>query len=369
MSKIRGSIRKDLPGYEHWSKALNSSPTLSDWDVLKLAVARNLDHQSQEATDCRWMRVLAKVVTGQMKFPTLDIVKEILYYPTYGDMRKVRPTIRATEGALASMAQGDNTWAEAFWRQCFEETECELGFIRHSSGVKPGTTVERVRNTRQALVAHFKKTAQSTDVDANHEGTFGLAAYALAILDELLRVGNSTSILGRLALRTLLECYVTLVYLSSSNDQAAWQAYRNYGAGQAKLAFLKLDDDSVTPPDYISLETLQLLANEDRWMEFTEINVGHWDNSNLRAMSEKAQVKAEYDRYYPWTSGFVHGNWAAVRNAVFDLCMNPLHRLHRVVRSETNTLEDVLPDACALVDKILQVVDSRFPTFSDRVSL
>jgi len=364
-------LLKGLPGYEHWARVLNITPVQGNWHDLKVAVAHTLDHQSQEATDCRWVRVLVKVIAGQLKLPDLETVKELIYYPNYGDMRKVRPMIRSVEGTFSIIDNNkSNTWPEVFWDQCMKDTECEVGFIHYIGGqIKPGTTRERVSQTRKALVAYYKQTLRTTDVDAEHEGTFGLAAYALAILDELLRLGNSTAILGRMGLRALLECYVTLAYLSSETDKNIWQVYRTYGAGQAKLAFLKFDDGSVTPPDYVRIETLELLANEDRWLEFTEINVGHWDNSNLRSMSEKAGVKAEYDRYYPWTSGFIHGNWAAVRNTSFDLCMNPLHRLHRIIRDQTNTLEDVLPDACVLVDKILEVVDKRYPVFPERVTV
>jgi hypothetical protein len=364
-------LLKALPGFEHWARVLNVAPVPSDWEALKVAVAHTLDHQSQEATDCRWVRVLAKVVAGQLKLPSPELAMGLLYYPNYGDMREIRSFIRAIEGCFSFDSKSEtNAWPAAFWEQCWKDTECETGFIHYEAGeIKPATTRERVSQVRKALVAHYKQTIRTTDIDAEHEGTFGLAAYALAILDELLRFGNSTAILGRMGLRALLECYVTLTYLSASTDKNVWQAYRMYGAGQAKLAFLKLDDETVTPPDYVRIETLKSLANEDRWLEFTEINVGHWDNSNLRSISEKAGVKAEYDRYYPWTSGFIHGNWAAVRNAAFDLCINPLHRLHRIIREQTNALEDVIPDACVLVDKILEVLDKRFPSFPERVTV
>jgi hypothetical protein len=41
-------------------------------------------------------------------------------------------------------------------------------------------------------------TVATTTVDAKHDAIFGIASYALFILRELLRVGASTSILGRL---------------------------------------------------------------------------------------------------------------------------------------------------------------------------
>jgi len=111
------------------------------------------------------------------------------------------------------------------------------------------------------------------------------------------------------------------------------------------------------------------LANEDRWLEFVSIDLGHWAATDLRKLSEDSGVKPDYDRLYPWTSAFTHGNWAAVRNSCFDLCINPLHRLHRRLRSDTADLGDVVADACELVDKILDTVDSLYPGFTQRVTL
>lgn len=47
----------DLPAKELWSAAIGELPTSADWDSLKAAVLPLLNHQSQEATDCRWLRV------------------------------------------------------------------------------------------------------------------------------------------------------------------------------------------------------------------------------------------------------------------------------------------------------------------------
>ena len=74
--------------------------------------------------------------------------------------------------------------------------------------------------------------------------------------------------------------------------------------GQTGLAFLKtsgLDD----VPDYLDLAKLEMLANEDAWLEYQDIDFGAWANKNLRAMSEEVDVKDVYDRYYDWPSGFL----------------------------------------------------------------
>jgi len=162
---------------------------------------------------------------------------------------------------------------------------------------------------------------------------------------------------------------VTLTYLKVRDDPNMWAAYRQYGSAQAKLAFLKLDDPAGAAPASIDVEILRELANEDRWQEYVSIDLGHWAGKDLRKLSDEARVKPVYDRFYPWTSAFTHNNWAAVRNSCFDLCINPLHRMHRRLRSDTADLGDVVEDACELVDSILEVVDSLYPGLTSRVTL
>jgi hypothetical protein len=330
-----------------------------------------LDHQSQEATDCRWLRVLFHALSGKLHLPTKEHAREILEYPTFGLQQKVRPTIRSMEGMLGEFSKPASLWPQSFWKQCLRDTPCDARHTLEAEWLPLiATTGRRIREVRESLARHEKSCLDTTDIDAKHDATFGFGGYALAVLDELISMSNSTAILGRIGLRTLFECYVTLLHLKGRDDPSLWVAYRKYGSGQAKLAFLKLDDAAATAaPSSVNPEILRQLANEDRWLEFVSIDLGHWAATDLRKLSEDSGVKSDYDRLYPWTSAFTHGNWAAVRNSCFDLCVNPLHRLHRRLRSDTADLGDVVADACELVDKILNTVDSLYPGFTQRVTL
>ena len=175
--------------------------------------------------------------------------------------------------------------------------------------------------------------------------------------------------LARLGLRSILEARVTLQYLETKDEPSLWSDYRTYGAGQAKLAFLKLDDDEAEQVGFVNTSLLSAIANEDQSLDFVPINLGNWGNTNLRQMSEVGGVKAEYDRFYPWASGYTHGNWAAIRSVCFDICMNALHRAHRVLRDSPAPLDDVIADACELTDAILHSVDRLYGPFVERVSV
>ena len=183
-----------------------------------------------------------------------------------------------------------------------------------------------------------------------------------------MHVGASTSIGARFGLRVLLESYVTLAYLLAKDEMEMWRSYRVYGAGQAKLAALKLEE-AVGHPLSISVERLRGIANEDIWEEFVDIDLGHWARVNLRQLAINAGVKEDYDRFYSWTSTYAHGHWGAVRSVVFDTCGNPLHRLHRIPREEPLAQPDSIADAVELVDKTLALVDKAYLGFPDRLAV
>ena len=365
----------ELPGREIWARALGIDSVEEDWELLMDAVSHTLWHQTQKSTDCRWLKVLCFLVAGKLKIgletpeKSEQSVKEILYYPYHGDPSKVQASIRAKEISLIPPNQEPTEWADKFWNECLNKTPCYPLDINFSTAdLSVGTTRERLGEVRNFLIEHTHKTRTTSGVDARHDTVFGMALYCLGLLQELLQVGNCSAISGRTTLRTIAECYITLGFLAHNDDTELWKKYRAYGTGQAKKVFLKLSD-SIDKPNFIDLDTLEHLANEDMWQELQEINIGHWADSNLRKMSEEAGVKDDYDRFNDWTATFSHGHWPAIRDAVFDTCSNPLHRLHRIPSQSVRSLPDVVPDACQLVDKILGIVSQLYPNFQHRVTL
>lgn len=351
-----------LPAHDSWKAALSGSEP--DVDLLMAAVGATLWHQSQEATDCRWLRLMAKVIAGIFHVP-FEMAKPWLNYPNEGDQRDVRPSIRAAEMAQNPFEAPDVTWPHAFWDEAWKRTPClALRTPKEEPHVEEVLTRARVRELTERLRAHWEATHSTTAIDARHDAVFGMAFYALAILDELMGIGIGNSILGRLGLRTILEARINLRFLLQQNDESLWKKWRAFGAGQAKLSSLKFDD-TVEPPKYIDLESLEQIANEDLWEEFVAINLAGWSGIDLRKMSEKAALKPTYDQYYVWTSGYAHAMWGPIRESCFRTCGNPLHRLHRY--PETRALPDVVADAAELTDAIIAELDTAFPPFPFRL--
>ena len=124
----------------------------------------------------------------------------------------------------------------------------------------------------------------------------------------------------------------------------------------------------ITPPHSIDVEVLKNLANEDLWQEFVPIELGHWEKSNLRKMSEEAAVKESiYDPYYQWPSQFAHGYWGAVRDTIFANCANPLHRFHRVPRPAPRQLPPTVDEAIGIVNRLLELLDQAYPSLGARI--
>lgn len=376
------SRRSDVKYYLSSLRLFPSLPSKADWDavsheldedsleLLMKAVGLTLFHQSQEATDCRWVKLMPVILTGGIQFPTTfeEKIRCILEYPDRGDQREVRPSIRSLEIMDNPMIKPDLAWPHAFWRECWDLTPCfRFKPTKDSATQSAVISVEKLNSVKSELMAHWENTHQTTAIDAKHDTVFGVVFYSLRVLEELLGSGLRTSVLGRLGLRTLLELRITLHHLIDSDDEELWKAWRVYGAGQAKLSSLKLEDIE-HPPEFLSASSLAEIANEDIWEEMLEINLGHWKHSDLRKMARDSGLKSEYDVYYPWTSCYSHGQWGAIRESVFKTCANPLHRFHRHPDTPS-PLTDLSSDAVNLVDSMLDDLDKTFPGFSHRLRI
>lgn len=355
-----------LPGRARSEQVLAPGEAARTEVILQRGVARSLHHQSQEATDCRWLIVLAKMAAGLVQMPR-EIAEPILGYPLVGDLRMVRPSIRSTEIATSGMNVENSarrTWCKQFWEHARVASPCRPLLeprVAEPQAVSP--TVDDFETTWLALADHFRATNRTTAINAKHDAAFGFAFFAVALGRELLGLGGS--ILARLGLRTLFEIYATFEYLRRRNDDKSWQAYRVHGMGQAKLASLKVDQHGAAP--FLDTDALNMIANEDVWEEFLTVNLGHWDASNLRSMCTDPDLKSEYDRYYGWTSNYAHGQWGAVRETVFEPCGNPLHRLHRIPRPAAAISPAVIKDAVRLINLVLTTLGTVYPNFQTRL--
>ncbi|WP_375310955.1 DUF5677 domain-containing protein [Bradyrhizobium sp. A5] len=360
-----------LPDRKYWEALLPKPDVERSWSRLAETVARTFDHQSQEATDARWLKITTVAALGKLHLPTsmAERAREFDEYPNRGDMRSVRPSIRALEMSFRpGVANEKRTpWMDEFWQEGWQSTECVLvNPDDEATRANHAALFDQLATLYEALIEHFLETIDQTGIDAKHDACFGLTFYVLQLLFFCLKSTVGQALPGRIALRSAVECYIVLAYLAHNDNPTVWLQFRNYGAGQSKLAFLKrLDQDEV--PSFISSELLEQLANQDAWMEFQDIKLGAWADKNLRNMAQEAGEKAFYDRYYDALSGYVHGNWSAVSHAVFGLCLNPLHRFHRVPLPPRLLIDDAVPDLMKIGNLALDKLAHMYPAFKPRL--
>jgi hypothetical protein len=371
----------EIPASDIWNELLEEPVPEEDGEKLFYAVKKTFFHQSREATDCRWVRILCMITGEKLTYSSdmEEIVKEIIEYPNYGDIRKVRPTIRSMEICFGDEAL---TWSKKFWEHNYTSTDCipeekaidklktrQEDFSKELKNSREHF-INEIKRVRNKLFTHFFESVNDTRVVPRHETSFGLAIYGFTLFTEIIFNRDSSSITGRLALRSLIEIYITFKYLLKKEQDLAeiWNDFHDYGTGQTKLIFLKLQE--VTQQSYcIELDELNLIANEDISVEFIPINLGHWGSSDLRKMSDYAGIKEIYDLYYNYTSGFVHGNRGAIRESVYQMCLNPLHRYHRIPQINFPLMPSVTLDSVRVVNNILECLNLAYPSFDDLIIL
>ena len=367
-----------LPAIDIWKSTLGAPEPMADASTLVNGIIKTLDHQSQEATDCRWAKILC-LILGKRLSVLPEVLSPIVNYPSEGDMHEIRPIIRATEIAMPAE---ESSWSNAFWDWCYENSQCmpedendEKQESLHEDFEKQLTERRNYYLTQNeqvlhAIITHFFQVTKTSSLDVRKEVSFGLAMYSLAVFTELNFYDCSHSILGRTGLRTLIETYITFEYLLKKEKATPeiWKEFQEYGKGQTKSIYLKLKDKLIQN-NSIDFEQIRLILNEDQWSEHTSINIGQWSATNLRAMSEEAGVKDIYDAFYEYASSYVHGNGFALRTSSYQFCANPLHRYHRIPKFGMVIKPSVIPDSILLLNKILSCLALSYPTFTEKLVL
>ncbi len=356
-------LLESLPGVDRWKQVLKAQPTDKDWETLATSIAKVFDHQSEASTDIRWFKLVLPIISGRMLFPKsmAESLEELRLFPNKGDMRKVRPLIRSSE--MMFRRNPSEAWIGEFWNELHSKTLCidpttEKDISIQRTKIDP----KSLFSSRDGVIDLFFEKKSSERADARLDSTFGLVLYALSLIYELGYHNIQSGIAGRLVLRALVEANITLKYLAKKDDQKTWKSYRVFGAGQAKLAFLKAQEVAGDLPPFIEEDILYEIANEDIWQEFLDINIGHWANSNLRKLAIETGAKELYDKYYDWASTYAHSHWGAIRDTNFITCQNPLHRLHRIPRQIHRTLSSVEQDSVALINEMIDIMGNLYPS-------
>jgi hypothetical protein len=167
-----------LPDKAHWERHLSAPEEPQEAiDILARSVARTIDHQSEASTDCRWLKVIFKFATGKVHMPA-ELAETIINFPNIGDMRNVRPSIRATEQTFSAVPKkSNNLWPEEFWRDCWETTHCIPAPLRNAESVNTETALSQLAEIYTKVVDHFSYSRCNTSIDPRFDSVFDKDAY------------------------------------------------------------------------------------------------------------------------------------------------------------------------------------------------
>lgn len=365
-----------MPDSHLWKKAFPNPDNASEhFYILAHGVGTCFNRRSQEATDVQWINLLFRKKHNKINFAShmTNLKNQIEVYPNCKDLEDVESLIRGVglicygaDKELKGKSKIADFPTEAVWTEFLEKTPCIRPETKKFSMKPREVLFKEVTDIIDDVVLLFHKYLQSEHADPKFEVSFGIALYSLSIAVEISQTPFSCWATGRILLRTIVESLITLSFLKKKNDRNLWLAYKIYGSGRSALAFLKyIDQEEI--PNFVDVDKLEKLANDEAWFETFDIDLGSWAKKSIRSMAEDAEVMDIYNQYYDVTSGFTHAQWTSVQDAVFANCLNPLHKFHKIPMM-FEPMPCVLDDCCKLCNFLLDELGDMYTNEIPRIT-
>lgn len=346
--------------------------TKSKLEVLQRVIKNNLFHQTHEATDIRfiviWFYICSKKIYFAQDMESTTALSE--YHKTPHDdpkMRLYRSLIRSTEMGLRFQEKENNEFCFLFWNNFGLLTSCQPFIINYAEQEGENMTfLEDATTAIEYLIADNK-----ADFISNPKFTvsMGIATYAIKLYREIVCNNNSTGILGRLALRTIIEVYMTLKYMmiKEKDHPDIWKSFQEYGVGKYKYVVIKARETGADLSNHhFALPVLEALVNQDKSEEFTNMDTRLFDNQNIRNKFETIGESELYDLYYEYDTNYIHGFWGAITESAMLHCDNPGHMYHSIPDiTFKQKLKNVEYDCEYVLKKLLSLIYCHydFPEF------
>ena len=310
-------------------------------------------HQSDEATDLRFLVLALMIFRGNLKFVKgmESVITALQEYPytNHEDekMRSYRPTVRSMEGGM-NFGEDNNDFSSRFWRDFGMITPCKpirIDFPENATDYK-----EFTNDCRKALEYVFYSNKEKSLAEDKFDVIIGSINYALKISIEINDKALGNSILGRHGIRTIIEVYIMLKYLLKREleNPKIWEEYKLYGVSKYKLVLLKARESNsiIDETSHFAVPVVDALVNEIRWEEFIDVDLNYFDKQRIRDKSIDVEEKELYDLFYDYDSNFTHGLWGAIRESSMLYCNNADHQFHTVPDIYDNqNLPDVKSDS------------------------
>lgn len=330
---------------------------------LDEVLRKSMYHQSDFSTDIRFIALYYMCMTGKVVMPK-ELIQELCQYPylEHSDekMRRIRPSIRASELMILNMEKKAEWYINVFWRKISIMTECELYKVKFSEEeVNTELYMEQLHEIFSYLSELLCKV---NPLDDKMLVLFGIATYSYKRLLEVVDHKLFNSISGRGAVRVLIENYIMMKYLVSIEDkhENIWSDYQFYGIGQYKLIIARFrEQEKELKSSHVDYEYMESLVNEFVIEETIDMDTKYFDKQNIRNKADAVGEKELYGLYYDYDSAYEHGLWGAIRESSLLKCNNPSHHYHCVPDIDNNqNLKSVWYDCVSIMEKTLIFLDS-----------
>lgn len=316
-----------------------------------------MDHQSNEATDIRFVAVYFNILSGKMQL-LKEQVNLLISYPASKHideiMRMARPTVRSLEMMILTFENTDSEYLKGFWRCVSEMTECDIFVINFPEENRSITAY--MESLHEVFVYLSELLIASNMLDEKMNVLLGIATYSYKRLKEIYRHQLFNSISGRSCVRVLIEDYIIMKYLMKNEafHENIWHDYQLYGMGLYKLVLARHRESDCLEESHFDEKYIEALVNEFKGEEFINMDTRYFDKQNIRSKAESVNEKSLFGLYYDYDSSFEHGLWGAIRESSLLKCNNPAHKYHCVPDIEDEiVLKTVLPDCVMIMNKTI----------------
>ena len=316
-----------------------------------------MDHQSNEATDIRFVAVYFNILSGKMQL-LKEQVNLLISYPASKHideiMRMARPIVRSLEMMILTFENTDSEYLKGFWRCVSEMTECDIFVINFPEENRSITAY--MESLHEVFVYLSELLIASNMLDEKMNVLLGIATYSYKRLKEIYRHQLFNSISGRSCVRVLIEDYIMMKYLMKNEafHENIWHDYQLYGMGLYKLVLARHRESDCLEESHFDEKYIEALVNEFKGEEFINMDTRYFDKQNIRSKAESVNEKSLFGLYYDYDSSFEHGLWGAIRESSLLKCNNPAHKYHCVPDIEDEiVLKTVLPDCVMIMNKTI----------------
>lgn len=329
-------------------------------DILR----KTSDHQSELSTDIRYIVLCYLSLSNKLHLANQEQVDLLTQYPRMKHdnpmMKRARPFIRASEGAVSGFnSSANNEHASFFWERISKMTDCKLFKIQFEEEKRDTDQYIRYLQANYSYLSEvFTKTSP---LDNKMLVLLGIATYSFKRIKEVSDYKLSNTIVGRSSVRVLIENYIMIKYLlkNESSREDIWKEFQEYGIGQFKLIVERSREQTpVRKNSHVDYKYLEILVRDFKDEIFLDMDTRYFDNKNIREKAKTVDENQLYGLYYDYDSAFEHGLWGAIRESSLLNCNNPLHHYHCIpdINDEQN-LKSVWPDCVMVMNKTINVLD------------